>query len=627
MEVCLIWKGVPSTKDVSIAGFDDWKSHKKMNKSPVDVDGKSVWKYNIKLSTDKSHEFKFLVDGNWTLSNDYSVNSNKNNVISPSDILQAVERDQKLKSIHPLLRMFENRVLSDIKITVKPSGHVFHAHKAVLANGSEIFYKMFTGEWKEKQATEMEIQCELLDSAETFEHFLRFFYTGNLPDCLDATQLECFIHLAMVYEVEDIQSLVTKHIRESLNVQICISVLPRISQFRDSEKLKAILVPYAASNASQVFRQKESLKISLETIEEILNDENLSLPNGNMISDFLLKWMKKCSDPIASISLIRPFLQPGYFPPKSFTDGIGNAIVVFFADGSDKYTPMTIYAMRSLLKNTPKLMVGLLTPNKQVRAKVIGQIPIEYRCRILCKNTSTSHIEGGNPTQFKLDIEKFSQFGGFNSIFWMDSDCIVRSDITKFILGFTNSDSFLFMVRDHVMNDPAFQRNWKSHHNKETVIPQACLMGFKASIIRPFFRLWKEIWQSWLTPKPFGLYPDPNPQFIGSEFCIEQYALGMALQNLELPKLFNLKNPMKIMWFVRELISLNGTVDSNLTSSRMSVGQSVYKFALSNQSLKATSQGWTGQVVIDKFGPVFHCYNQNWEVAKNWLEANWVPTD
>lgn len=38
-----------------------------------------------------------------------------------------------------------------------------------------------------------------------------------------------------------------------------------------------------------------------------------------------------------------------------------------------------------------------------------------------------------------------------------------------------------------------------------------------------------EHWNDWITPKPFARYPDPNSTFVGSEFCIEQYALGFAI--------------------------------------------------------------------------------------------------
>ncbi|CAF5176412.1 unnamed protein product, partial [Rotaria sp. Silwood1] len=54
---------------------------------------------------------------------------------------------------------------------------------------------------------------------------------------------------------------------------------------------------------------------------------------------------------------------------------------------------------------------------------------------------------------------------------------------------------------------------------------QACFMGFKSSCMRTFFGLWKNAWKTWIEPKTFTMYQDLNPDFIGSSFCTEQYAL------------------------------------------------------------------------------------------------------
>jgi len=55
-------------------------------------------------------------------------------------------------------------------------------------------------------------------------------------------------------------------------------------------------------------------------------------------------------------------------------------------------------------------------------------------------------------------------------------------------------------------------------------------MGFKRSIIGSFFAEWKETWRQWIEPHPFANFPNPLPQFPGSAFCTEQYALGMVLE-------------------------------------------------------------------------------------------------
>jgi len=63
-------------------------------------------------------------------------------------------------------------------------------------------------------------------------------------------------------------------------------------------------------------------------------------------------------------------------------------------------------------------------------------------------------------------------------------------------------------------------------------VAQACFMGFKSDHMKEFFLEWEAIWREWITPVPFVRYADPFPSFPGSAFCIEQYALGMAIEKL-----------------------------------------------------------------------------------------------
>lgn len=50
--------------------------------------------------------------------------------------------------------------------------------------------------------------------------------------------------------------------------------------------------------------------------------------------------------------------------------------------------------------------------------------------------------------------------------------------------------------------------------------------------MQQLFAVWENKWREWIVPHPFAKYPDPMPDFEGSAFCIEQYALGMALEEL-----------------------------------------------------------------------------------------------
>jgi hypothetical protein len=227
-------------------------------------------------------------------------------------------------------------------------------------------------------------------------------------------------------------------------------------------------------------------------------------------------------------------------------------IVCFFADGSDKYTEMTILAVTSFLEKTPRIKVGLLTHEEETRDRVLRSVKSEHHERIKWRKTSEiPHLVNWNPTQYKLDIAQFSN-DGFECIFWMDSDTLTYGDMTQFLLRFAESNKQFFFVKDHVMFNSDFVSNW-TRERALGIIPQACFMGFKYNIIHPFFSLWKSTWEKWISPLPFYHYPDPNPNFMGSMFCIEQYALAMALS--QFLDLHNLGDDA-IMLFERELILL-----------------------------------------------------------------------
>jgi len=239
-------------------------------------------------------------------------------------------------------------------------------------------------------------------------------------------------------------------------------------------------------------------------------------------------------------------------PSSSAWHLIDRIIVCFFADGSDKYTEMTTMAIASFLDKTPNIKVGLLTHDSETHSRVLSNIDPRHHARIVWRQTSeVPHLLNWNPTQYKLDIAKFVA-DGFENIFWMDSDTLTYEDMTHFLLRFAESNKQFFFVKDHVMQNSDFVANW-TKERALTLIPQACFMGFKYNIIEPFFSLWRNIWEKWISPLPFTNFADPNPNFIGSMFCIEQYALAMALAHF-LDE--NFLGDDGLMLFERELILL-----------------------------------------------------------------------
>lgn len=315
---------------------------------------------------------------------------------------------------------------------------------------------------------------------------------------------------------------------------------------------------------------------------------------------------------------------------------IDSIIVVFFADGSPKYTDMTLYAIQTFLEKTPRISVGLLTVDMETRTSVINALPEKERHRIVPRLvSSTPHLPGWNPTQYKLDVAQYAE--SYSTLFWFDSDTITIGDMTYILAGFAldNNHSF-FMVADHVNSDHAFQRNWAANIGYQPCIPQACLMGFKSSVVLPFFEMWKTCWKLWIYPNVFTTFPDPNPDFEGSAFCTEQYALGQALA-------FHEAWIRGVLWFKRIFVGVPVSggrpldYDAYGTSIQDTYTGEVRHQKIHNRSMISTWQARStrlpaktitlysaGQRVetevdyIDRFHNVYHCYNHTYARVKAW---------
>jgi len=208
------------------------------------------------------------------------------------------------------------------------------------------------------------------------------------------------------------------------------------------------------------------------------------------------------------------------------------SIVCFYADGKSKYYEMAKFAVLSFLKHSTIPSVGILVPGAEVQKQLELFIPIEFQPRVHFKFLSVEpHLAHWNPTQHKLDIALFSD--EFDFIFWMDSDTFTISNIDNFFQEVHNSNHKLWFIPDHSLADPIFCENWKQIFSVSPFVPQACFMGFSSVIIKLFFETWKSKWQQWIFPSPFTSHPDPRPHFNGSEFCIEQYALGNCIEQFE----------------------------------------------------------------------------------------------
>jgi hypothetical protein len=111
------------------------------------------------------------------------------------------------------------------------------------------------------------------------------------------------------------------------------------------------------------------------------------------------------------------------------------------------------------------------------------------------------------------------------------------ADVNEVVRTFASGSALLGLVEDLVTSKPHFRQRWTAATGSNAprpFVPQTALMIFRRAAFARLFGQWESIWRKWIEPAPFAYYGDPDPAFHGSAFCIEQYALGLALEQLNM---------------------------------------------------------------------------------------------
>lgn len=72
--------------------------------------------------------------------------------------------------------LFNNPKFSDI--TIKTKTKTYYAHRIIISNASSFFYRMFTSQFKESEANEIQLLHQ--DEKDLFSDILAFMYTGTI---------------------------------------------------------------------------------------------------------------------------------------------------------------------------------------------------------------------------------------------------------------------------------------------------------------------------------------------------------------------------------------------------------------------------------------------------------------
>jgi len=252
----------------------------------------------------------------------------------------------------------------------------------------------------------------VLPDPSAFSLMLRFLYTNVLPAHLDNANLISLVKLANELGVDSLATLVEQRIETKFHspaasnvdelLNLSIGVISFIHTFTNQAAVQSV-IQFIAENAASLFRHPDATTLPEKTLIAILTSPKLRVGTQRQLSRFLQSWMANNthSESILALKNNADFIASAKQDPF----GLAATVVCFFADGTDRYTQMTITAIQTFLTKTPGVAVGVIVPHNdnKTRQKVEESIATVHKHRALFRYaTPVPYFANWNPTQYKV---------------------------------------------------------------------------------------------------------------------------------------------------------------------------------------------------------------------------------
>ncbi|GFY69501.1 BTB domain-containing protein [Trichonephila inaurata madagascariensis] len=212
-----------------------------------------------------------------------------NNKIMDSSSIDTDETSQIRESTlqDDLLEMYEKKVNTDVNICVESSFVCFSAHKLILATRSPVFADMF---WKDPEIQPETIKIECV-SAQVVTLLLWYIYTDELK----TNSFDELMELAKVGQRYEIGGLV-----RACKCRIAQHPINRNNVFTLMEALKFFKLEFYFNKCLQfiwsvsptdLFKKKEFLDISHDTLSQILKHRDISNESDIYVMEAVIHWL------------------------------------------------------------------------------------------------------------------------------------------------------------------------------------------------------------------------------------------------------------------------------------------------------------------------------------------------
>ncbi|XP_061925096.1 kelch-like protein 6 [Entelurus aequoreus] len=211
-----------------------------------------------------------------------------------------------------------NLELTDVTVCVQ--GQDFPCHRAVLAAASQYFRAMFCSGLKESRDERVEIKG--LDSS-VMQSLLQYTYTSQA--LLTQENVQRVLEAACQFQFLRVVDACVGYLSRSLQPETCIGIL-NIAERHALPALKVKAQDYLVFHFSQTVQQQDFPEVSTESLETILQRDDLDVRYEECVFEALMHWVRALQDERRHVltrllSYVRlPLLEPAYFVEKVESD-------------------------------------------------------------------------------------------------------------------------------------------------------------------------------------------------------------------------------------------------------------------------------------------------------------------
>uniref|UniRef100_UPI0037E7ED06 kelch-like protein 6 n=1 Tax=Semicossyphus pulcher TaxID=241346 RepID=UPI0037E7ED06 len=211
-----------------------------------------------------------------------------------------------------------NRELTDVVLCVQ--GHDFPCHRAILAAASQYFRAMFCSGLRETYEQSVEIKG--LDSG-TMRSLLEYTYTSKA--LLTHSNVQKILEAASQFQFLRVVDACAGFLSKSLHLESCIGIL-NLAESHALPALRTRAQDYITSQFSQVVQQQDFLELPAESLEVVLQRDDLDVECEECVFEALMRWVRARQDERAPLlarllTHVRlPLLEPAYFVQKVESD-------------------------------------------------------------------------------------------------------------------------------------------------------------------------------------------------------------------------------------------------------------------------------------------------------------------